>query len=398
MGLLSPGGVHSHDDHFVATVQLAAQRGARSIAVHGFLDGRDTPPRSAEASIIRMQELLDTLPGAEFRSISGRYYAMDRDKRWDRVQRAYRAIALADSEWHESTAVCALHKAYERGENDEFVQPTVIADAPGVHDGDTIIFINFRADRAREITMAFVSEPFEGFDRPRIKLADFVCMTEYMADLPVSVAFPPSTLPHLLSSELAESGLRQLRIAETEKYAHVTFFFNGGEEESYPFEDRTLIPSPDVATYDLQPEMSAPLLTEKLVDAILSGRYDVIICNVANPDMVGHTGNLAAAIKAVEAVDRCLEATRTAIDQVGGELLLTADHGNIELMVDPVSGQKHTAHTTNKVPLLFHGRSAKMKEGGSLRDIAPTMLFLLGLPKPAEMTGQPLLEIEGGTA
>jgi 2,3-bisphosphoglycerate-independent phosphoglycerate mutase len=398
MGLLSPGGVHSHDDHFVATVQLAAQRGAHSIAVHGFLDGRDTPPRSAEASIIRMQELLDTLPGAEFRSISGRYYAMDRDQRWDRVERAYRAIAMADSAWHEPTAVSALHQAYSRGENDEFVQPTVIGDASGVHDGDSIIFVNFRADRAREITMAFVSEPFEGFDRSRIKLSDFVCMTEYMADLPVSVAFPPFTLPRLLSNELAESGLRQLRIAETEKYAHVTFFFNGGEETPYPFEDRILIPSPDVATYDLQPEMSAPLLTEKLVEAICSGKYDVIICNVANPDMVGHTGNLEAAIKAVEAVDRCLMATRAAIDQVGGELLLTADHGNIELMVDPVSGQKHTAHTTNKVPLVFHGRRAKMKKGGSLRDIAPTMLFLLGLPQPEEMTGQSLLDIEGGTA
>ncbi|MCJ7814718.1 MAG: 2,3-bisphosphoglycerate-independent phosphoglycerate mutase [Xanthomonadales bacterium] len=398
MGLLSPGGVHSHDDHFVATVQLAAQKGVESIAVHGFLDGRDTPPRSAEPSIIRMQNLLDTLPGAEFSTISGRYFAMDRDQRWDRVERAYRAIASAESALHEPTAIAALQQAYARGENDEFVQPTVIGGASGVHDGDTVIFINFRADRAREITMAFVSEPFDGFDRSRIKLSDFVCMTEYMADLPVSVAFPPFTLPRLLSGELADSGLRQLRIAETEKYAHVTFFFNGGEETPYPLEQRILIPSPHVATYDLKPEMSAPLLTEKLVEAICSGDYDVIICNVANPDMVGHTGNLEAAIKAVEAVDHCLTATRAAIDRVGGELLLTADHGNIELMVDPVSGQKHTAHTTNKVPLLFHGRAAKMKQGGSLRDIAPTMLLLLGMPQPLEMTGQPLLEIEGGTA
>jgi len=398
MGLLSPGGVHSHEDHFLATVQLAAQRGVGSIAVHGFLDGRDTPPRSAEPSIIRMQNLLDTLPGAQFSTISGRYFAMDRDQRWDRVERAYRAIASAESALHEPTAVAALQQAYARGENDEFVQPTVIGGASGVHDGDTVIFINFRADRAREITMAFVNEPFDGFDRCRIELADFVCMTEYMADLPVSVAFPPFTLPRLLSGELADSGLRQLRIAETEKYAHVTFFFNGGEETPYPLEQRILIPSPDVATYDLKPEMSAPLLTEKLVEAICSGDYDVIICNVANPDMVGHTGNLAAAIKAVEAVDLCLTATRAAIDRVGGELLLTADHGNIELMVDPVSGQKHTAHTTNKVPLLFHGRAAKMKQGGSLRDIAPTMLLLLGMPQPLEMTGQPLLEIEGGTA
>jgi len=396
MGLLSPGGVHSHDDHFIATVELAARRGASSIAVHGFLDGRDTPPRSAESSIIRMQNLLDTLPGAAFSTISGRYYAMDRDQRWDRVERAYRAMASADSPLHEPTAIAALRQAYARGENDEFVQPTVIGDASGVRPGDSIIFVNFRADRAREITMAFVSEPFSGFDRTRINLSGFVCMTEYMAGLPVSVAFPPTTLPHLLSEELAGAGLRQLRIAETEKYAHVTFFFNGGEETPFPDEQREMIPSPDVATYDLKPEMSAPLLTEKLVAAIKSGDYDVIICNVANPDMVGHTGSLEAAIKAVEAVDRCLAATRAAIDRVGGELILTADHGNIELMVDPVSGQKHTAHTTNKVPLLFHGRPATIKEGGSLRDIAPTMLVLLGLPQPLEMTGRPLLEIQGG--
>jgi len=398
MGLLSPGGVHSHDDHFIATVQLAAKRGAHSIAVHGFLDGRDTPPRSASASIQRMQAELDELPGADFSTISGRYYAMDRDQRWDRVERAYRAIATAESELREPTALAALQQAYARGENDEFVQPTVIGDAPGVKNGDTIIFVNFRADRAREITMAFVNDPFDGFDRSRIELSDFVCMTEYMAGLPVSVAFPPSTLPHLLSGELADAGLRQLRIAETEKYAHVTFFFNGGQESPFPLEQRILIPSPDVATYDLQPEMSAPLLTEKLVEAIVSGRYDVIICNVANPDMVGHTGSLEAAIKAVEAVDICLSATREAIDRVGGEFLLTADHGNIELMVDPESGQKHTAHTTNKVPFLYHGRSATMRDGGSLRDIAPTMLYLLGLPQPSEMTGQPLLEVEGGKA
>jgi len=398
MGLLSPGGVHSHDDHFIATVQLAAKRGAHSIAVHGFLDGRDTPPRSASASIQRMQAELDELPGADFSTISGRYYAMDRDQRWDRVERAYRAIASAESELCEQTALAALQQAYARGENDEFVQPTVIGDAPGVKNGDTIIFVNFRADRAREITMAFVNNPFDGFDRSRIELSSFVCMTEYMAGLPVSVAFPPSTLPHLLSGELADAGLRQLRIAETEKYAHVTFFFNGGQESPFPLEQRILIPSPDVATYDLQPEMSAPLLTEKLVEAIVSGRYDVIICNVANPDMVGHTGSLEAAIKAVEAVDTCLSATRAAIDRVGGEFLLTADHGNIELMVDPESGQKHTAHTTNKVPFLYHGRSATMRDGGSLRDIAPTMLYLLGLPQPSEMTGQPLLEVEGGKA
>ena len=396
MGLLSPGGVHSHDDHFIATVQLAAQRGAASIAIHGFLDGRDTPPRSAEPSILRMQEVLNTIPGAEFSTISGRYFAMDRDQRWDRVEKAYRAIALAQSERHEASAISSLTQAYARGENDEFVQPTVIGGASGVHDGDVVIFVNFRADRARELTMAFVNDPFDGFDRHRINLADYVCMTQYKAGLPVSVAFPPSSLPRLFGEELANSGLHQLRIAETEKYAHVTFFFNGGREDPFPLEERILIPSPDVATYDLKPEMSLVELTDHLVGAISSRKFDVIICNVANPDMVGHTGNLEAAMKAVAAVDRCLAKVRTAIDNVGGELLITADHGNIELMVDPQSGQNHTAHTTNKVPLLYHGRPATMKDGGSLRDIAPTMMDLLGLAQPEEMTGRSLLEFETG--
>ena len=398
MGLLSPGGVHSHDDHFIATVQLAAQRGAASIAIHGFLDGRDTPPRSAEPSILRMQELLNNIPGAEFSTISGRYFAMDRDQRWGRVEKAYRAIASAQSELHEASAISALQQAYARGENDEFVQPTVISDASCVQDGDVVIFVNFRADRARELTMAFVNDPFDGFERHRIDLADYVCMTEYKSGLPVSIAFPSSSLPHLFGEELSDAGLRQLRIAETEKYAHVTFFFNGGREDPFPLEERILIPSPDVATYDLQPEMSAAELTDQLVAAIGSRKFDVIICNVANPDMVGHTGNLEAAIKAVAAVDRCLAEVKAAIDSVSGELLVTADHGNIELMIDSVSGQNHTAHTTNKVPFLFHGRPVTMKEGGSLRDIAPTMMALLGMPQPEEMTGRPLLEFKGGLA
>jgi 2,3-bisphosphoglycerate-independent phosphoglycerate mutase len=396
MGLLSPGGVHSHDDQFIETVKLAARRGAPSIAVHGFLDGRDTPPRSAEGSIARMQDVLDDIPGAGFSTLSGRYYAMDRDNRWDRVEKAYRAIALTESGHREETALEGLHRAYQRDENDEFVAPTVIGAAKGVNDGDSILFINFRADRARELTMAFVNDPFDGFEREKIALADFVSMTEYMAGLPVSVAFPPETLQRLLAAELADNGLRQLRIAETEKYAHVTFFFNGGEEQPFPLEERILVPSPKVATYDLQPEMSAPELTVKLVDAIRSGVFDVIICNVANPDMVGHTGSMAAALQAVEAVDTCLASVRAAIDEAGGELLVTADHGNIEQMQDPESGQSHTAHTTNKVPFLFHGRPARFNGSGSLRDIAPTMLYLLGLEQPAEMTGRSLLELENG--
>ena len=392
MGLLSPGGVHSHEDHFLETVRLAAARGAFAICVHAFLDGRDTPPRSAEASIRRMQDLLDSLPGARFGTVCGRYYAMDRDKRWDRVERAYRAIAAAQADHRAADGPQALSEAYARDENDEFVQPTVIDGADGVHAGDAVIFVNFRADRARELTMAFVDDGFDGFSRNKPDLAAFVCMTEYMAGLPVTVAFPPESLPRLLGSELADHGLRQLRIAETEKYAHVTFFFNGGEEQPFALEERHLVPSPKVATYDLQPEMSAPELTDRLVEAIHSGRYDVIVCNVANPDMVGHTGSLQSAILAVQAVDACLAAVLEAIDATDGELLVTADHGNIEQMVDPESGQRHTAHTTNPVPLVFYGRPAEIAQSGSLRDIAPTMLALLGLPQPAEMTGRCLLD------
>lgn len=396
MGLLSPGGVHSHDDQFIETVKLAAKRGAASIAVHAFLDGRDTPPRSAEPSILRMQTLLDSLPGATFNTVSGRYYAMDRDTRWDRVEKAYRAITQADADQSAITAQEALQNAYDRDENDEFVLPTVIGPAAGVKDGDVILFINFRADRARELTMAFVNESFDGFSREKIALADYVCMTEYMAGLPVSVAFPPETLDRLLAQELADNGLRQLRIAETEKYAHVTFFFNGGVEEPFPLEERILIPSPRVATYDLKPEMSAPEVTEKLVKAIHSDHFDVIICNIANGDMVGHTGVMAAALKAVEAVDQCLSSVRAAVDEAGGEMLVTADHGNIELMKDLETGQSHTAHTTFTVPFLFHGRAAQFNGTGSLRDIAPTMLALLGLEQPAEMTGRSLLDLDGG--
>ena len=396
MGLLSPGGVHSHTDQFLETIRLATDRGTQSVAVHIFLDGRDTPPRSAQHQIELMQELIDRIPGASIRTVSGRYYAMDRDKRWNRVERAYNAIALGQSAIRADSAIDSLLQAYEREENDEFVQPTVIGNPEGVRDGDSIIFINFRADRARELTMAFVNQTFDGFTRKKINLASYVCMTEYMAGLPVTVAFPPQTLPHLLGEELAKNGLSQLRTAETEKYAHVTFFFNGGHEPPFELEERILVPSPDVATYDLQPEMSAPELTARLVDAIQSGKYDVIICNVANPDMVGHTGKLSAAKRAVETVDSLLTRVTAAIDEAGGEMLITADHGNVEQMKDPGSGQNHTAHTTNPVPFLFHGRPATVAAAGSLRDIAPTMLMLLGLSQPGEMTGTSLLELVGG--
>lgn len=402
MGLLSPGGVHSHEEQFFATIELAAGRGAKSIAVHAFLDGRDTPPRSALPSIDRLQALVDGIPGAVIASVTGRYYAMDRDQRWNRTEQAYRAVALGESELRAQSAKKAVESAYERGENDEFVKPTVIIHdkngeeqpAATVRDGDSVIFVNFRADRARQLSRAFVEEPFSGFERRKIDLAEFVCMTQYLATLPASVAFPVEVLEHLLGEILARNGLRQLRIAETEKYAHVTFFLNGGEEAPYELEDRVLIPSPDVATYDLQPEMSAPELTRRLVGAIESGEYDVIICNVANPDMVGHSGKLDASIEAVEAVDDLLGAVHEAVKSAGGELLITADHGNVEQMSDEQSGQAHTAHTTNPVPFVFSGREATIADSGQLSDIAPTMLALLGLPQPDEMTGHSLLSLE----
>jgi 2,3-bisphosphoglycerate-independent phosphoglycerate mutase len=396
MGLLSPGGVHSHEQHFQETVRLAAERGAPRIAVHAFLDGRDMPPRSAGPSLQAMQRTVEQLAGASIDSVSGRYFAMDRDKRWDRVQRAWQAIVEARSEYSAGDALEALASAYERGESDEFVQPTVVGDAGGVRDGDSVLFINFRADRARELSLAFLAEDFDGFERSRPALAGFVTMTEYLAGLPATVAFPPDPLPNLLGDILARHGLRQLRIAETEKYAHVTFFLNGGREEPFPLEQRILVPSPQVATYDLQPEMSAPELTERLVEAIESAAFDVIFCNIANPDMVGHSGNLDAAIAAVEAVDRCLARTVEAIDAAGGELLITADHGNVEQMLDESTGQTLTAHTTNPVPLLFHGRPGEIAPEGSLRDIAPTMLYLLGIDPPAEMTGRSLLRLKAG--
>jgi 2,3-bisphosphoglycerate-independent phosphoglycerate mutase len=314
MGLLSPGGVHSHENQFIETIKLAARQHDTAIDVHVFLDGRDTPPKSAGKSILRLEAALVDIPAARIATVTGRYYAMDRDTRWDRVRQAYVAIAQCESQFSAETAIQALHDAYDRGESDEFVLPTTIlgkdCECRGVNNGDAVIFVNFRADRAREISLAFVDPDFTGFERPLIELSKFVSMTQYLDGLPASVAFPPSTLPLLLAEILAKENLRQLRIAETEKYAHVTFFFNGGIETPVAGEERILIPSPRVDTYDLQPEMSAPQLTVKLVDAIESGTFDVIICNVANPDMVGHTGVLSAAILAVEAVDRCLGAHR----------------------------------------------------------------------------------------
>ncbi|ATE70230.1 2,3-bisphosphoglycerate-independent phosphoglycerate mutase [Lysobacter capsici] len=392
MGLLSPGGVHSHEKHIFAMLELAQREGVARVAVHAFLDGRDMPPKSAAPSLQRLQEVCDRLGNAHIASISGRYYAMDRDKRWDRQLRAWNAMVEADSPEHAPTALAGLEAAYARGETDEFVAPTVIDGATAMADGDAVVFMNFRADRARQLSAAFVDPNFDGYAARRPKLSRFVCLTEYDARLPAPVAFGPDDLHNTLGELLAANGLTQLRIAETEKYAHVTFFFSGGREDPYAGESRILVPSPKVATYDLQPEMSCPEVTAKLVEAIHSGTIDVAICNIANPDMVGHTGDLQAAILAAQAVDKAIGAIAAAVQEVGGALLITADHGNLEMMRDPSTGQPHTAHTVGPVPLVYLGpRKATLRSGGALRDVAPTILDLLGLAQPVEMTGTSLL-------
>ncbi|GAB4176905.1 MAG: 2,3-bisphosphoglycerate-independent phosphoglycerate mutase [Wenzhouxiangellaceae bacterium] len=393
LGLCSPGGVHSHEEHLFATIEIAAERHSGPIAVHAFLDGRDTPPKSARESLERLSSLADRYPSVRVASISGRYWAMDRDRRWDRIHRAWMAIVHARADHDATDPVAALEAAYSRGESDEFLAPTTIGGGVAMNDGDCGLFINFRADRARQLTRALVDPAFSEFAERRPRLRCFATMTRYEADLDVPVLFPPEELRDLLGEVLSQEGIRQLRIAETEKYAHVTYFFNGGRELVFPGEDRKLIPSPRVATYDLQPEMSAPTLARELVAAIDSGRWPAIICNVANPDMVGHTGKFDAAVQAVEAVDRLLGQVLEALDRTAGELLLTADHGNVEQMSDPETGQPHTAHTLNPVPLLYRGRPAQMDEHGSLRDIAPTMLSLMGLPIPDAMTGRPLVHL-----
>ena len=392
MGLLSPGGVHSHEAHIFAMLELARREGVPRVAVHAFLDGRDMPPQSAQPSLAALQATCADVGNARIASVSGRYYAMDRDQRWERLQRAWEAIVDANSEHVVADAQAALAQAYERGETDEFVAPSVIRGAMPMRDGDAVVFMNFRADRARQLSAAFVAPGFDGFNARRPQLSRFVCLTEYDAKLPAPVAFAPDDLRHTLGELLAAHGLTQLRIAETEKYAHVTFFFSGGREEPYPGEQRILVPSPKVATYDLQPEMSCPELTAKLVDAIERDAFDVIVCNIANPDMVGHTGNIAAAILAAEAVDIAIGAIEMAVRRAGGAMLITADHGNLEMMRDAQTGQPHTAHTVGPVPLIYIGpRTAALRSGGALRDVAPTLLDLLGLPQPEAMSGRTLL-------
>jgi len=390
MGLVSPGGVHSHQDHGAALAKILTEAGVPTVA-HAITDGRDTPPQSAGEDIARLAVALP--PSVPIATVSGRYYAMDRDKRWERVTKAYQAIAEAEGpRFADAGAIVA--DAYAHDLSDEFVVPAVVGDYRGVRDGDGVLCFNFRADRVREILAALLDPTFAGFARRRLfRFAAAVGMTQYSEQLDslLETIFPPQTLANVLGQVVADSGRTQLRMAETEKYPHVTYFLNGGEEAQYGGEDRIMVPSPKVATYDLQPEMSAPELTDKAVEAIGSGKYDLIVLNYANPDMVGHTGSLPAAIKAVETVDSGLGRIADAIRKAGGALLVTADHGNCELMHDPATGGPHTSHTTNPVPVLLLGGGNAALAEGRLADIAPTLLELMGLPQPAEMTGGSLM-------
>ena len=391
LGLLSDGGVHSHIDHMKAAVKMAHQLGCEKIYVHAFLDGRDVPPTSGKGYVAEMQQVCQQY-GAQIATLSGRYYAMDRDTNWDRVEKAYSAMVYGESAEFNADPVDAVQKSYDAGVTDEFLIPVVCTRDACISEGDACIFMNFRPDRAREITRTLVDPDFEGFQRRRGFFdTHFVCTTSYDATMPnVEVAFPKESLHNIFGQYISDSGLTQLRIAETEKYAHVTFFFNGGVEQTFPGEDRCLVASPKVATYDLQPEMSAYEVCDKCVERIKSGKYDVIILNYANCDMVGHTGVFEAAVKAVETVDECVGRTVDAIREMGGIALITADHGNAEQMLQEDGKSPFTAHTTNLVPFCIVGADVKLRDG-RLADIAPTMLDLMGLEKPVEMTGESLI-------
>ncbi len=393
MGLLSPGGVHSHEQHMFAALQLAADRGASELFLHAFFDGRDTPPRSAAESLVATQKVLDRLGIGRIASVQGRYWAMDRDKRWDRIEKAFRLLCFGESEHTAPSALDALRMAYERDENDEFVAPTTIGSPAPLKDGDALLFMNFRADRARQLTEALTAPTFQHFERGRYPNLEFVCTTQYSGDFDLAVAFPPDLIEDSLGEVIARQGLTQLRIAETEKYAHVTFFFSGGREACFEGETRLMVPSPDVATYELKPEMSAYEITDQIVEAITKNSHDLIVVNYANGDMVGHTGDYSAAVVAVEALDHCIGRLVTAIETHGGEVLITADHGNCEQMNDYDSGQVHTQHTTNPVPLVYVGhRNVSLRDtGGVLSDVAPTLLAMMGIEQPASMSGTNLI-------
>ena len=392
MGLLSNGGVHSHNTHMYAIVELAKKKGVKNVYVHAFLDGRDVPPTSGKDFVEECANKLKEIGLGKIATVMGRYYAMDRDNRWDRVEKAYSAMVYGEG----NKACCpvkAVEESYANDVTDEFVVPTVCEENATVKPGDSIVFFNFRPDRAREITRTFVDPEFKGFERKNgFFPLTYVCMTQYDASMPnVEVAFKPQSLKNTIGEYISNKGMTQLRIAETEKYAHVTFFFNGGVEQPYKGEDRILVKSPAVATYDLQPEMSAYEVTDKLVAAIKTGKYDMIILNYANCDMVGHTGVFEAAVKAVEAVDECVGKGVTAIREMDGVALITADHGNADKMID-ADGSPFTAHTTNLVPFCVVGYPCELREGGRLADIAPTMLKIMGLPQPAEMTGESIIK------
>jgi 2,3-bisphosphoglycerate-independent phosphoglycerate mutase len=393
MGLLSPGGVHSHQDHIAALVKIISGAGV-PVFVHAFLDGRDTPPKSARGFVEKFLNDIDGLAGVRLATLSGRYYAMDRDKRWDRVEKCAAAIIDASGRRFDD-AFAALGDSYAQDVTDEFVVPCVLGDYAGAKDGDALLFANFRADRAREISAALLDKGFDGFPRDRIvQFSAAAGLTEYSQDLKrlMGAVFPPEDVRETLGEVISEHHMKQLRIAETEKYAHVTFFLNGGREDVFDGEDRILVPSPKVATYDHKPEMSAYQVTDKLEEAILSGKYDLIVCNYANPDMVGHTGVMSAAVKAVDTIDECLGRLVAALTKVSGVMLLTADHGNIEMMKDPHTHEPYTAHTTLDVPVIAFGAPAGMiLQDGRLADVAPTMLDLMGLKQPAVMTGHSLL-------
>ena len=399
LGLLSPGGVHSHEDQLLAMLELAVKRGAEHVYIHAFLDGRDTPPRSAKTSIEKVVAKCEALGKGQLVSMIGRYYAMDRDNRWERVQEAYDLLTQGKAHNTVDNALAGLELAYSQDKDDEFCPATSIqpeGKAATISDGDAVIFMNFRPDRARELTRAFVQDELDtAIDRSvRPAISDFVMLTEFAADIEANCAYPPETLHNTLGEYLAKHNKTQLRIAETEKYAHVTFFFSGGVEAEFDGEKRILIPSPDVATYDLKPEMSAHEVTDELVTAIESGTYDVIICNYANGDMVGHTGKMDAAVKAVETLDTCIKRVTDAILKVDGQCLITADHGNVELMVDPQTGAPVTSHTNGPVPLVHVSNKAKAVslKPGKLSDIAPTLLAMLEMEQPEEMTGENLLD------
>ena len=396
LGLLSAGGVHSHETQIAAMIELAAKRGLSEIYLHAFLDGRDVPPKSATSSFTFLEQKISEYGAGKIASITGRFYAMDRDNRWERVQQAYEMLMKANAPHFATSAQAGLNAAYERGETDEFVLPTLIAQNPesvvSIDLEDSVVFMNFRADRAREISQAITEPTFDRFERRHeAHRGYFATLTEYHEKFTYPIAFVPTEIKNSLGEYLSNLGMTQLRLAETEKYAHVTFFFNGGRDEPFAGEDRILVPSPKVKTYDLQPEMSAPEVTYHLVKDIIEEKHDVIICNYANCDMVGHTGNLEAAIQAVETIDYSLQCIVDALKSVGGEMLVTADHGNIEQMRDETTGQAHTAHTTNLVPLIYVEGKGELSEDGNLSDIAPTMLAILGLEQPKEMNGKSLL-------